>query len=391
AFTPCWQGYALPHPAINAPDDLNNDDADAEGDQYLIFMGSVIEALDQPPLHDEPHCHGDYRRPDQADYEGTCGGEYGEARVSADNKQGAVGKVDDSQRTINDGETCRNECQQHTQSQAVKNLRHEKAHARPPSFAFVMQIWMQPIPAPETMLVSGARTSSGGRAHLATCVVHRRQGLQTVGNGNHVNQIILVLDFRGLLAANDGEVGDPVVVFRTEVDFAAHAVRTLVINAVLEGLYHGGRVEGAGPFAGIRPQQHGHVSVMFRVTRNGVVFFLIGFDEITADFVLHAFSPPEHHGAKHTLHNLRTHLFKHVSRQVGHAHLHLLEYTEFIGLLGRVHGVSAIVVVDEDVCTAVCDVQHPGAEVCRAERVDLGVVDRGPALLLRKLLQLGRK
>src|SRR5690606_19676658 len=246
AFTPCWQGYALPHPAINAPDDLNNDDADAEGDQYLIFMGSVIEALDQPPLHDEPHCHGDYRRPDQADYEGTCGGEYGEACVSADNKQGAVGKVDDSQRTVNDGETCRNECQQHTQSQAVKNLRHEKAHARPPSFAFVMQIWMQPISAPETMLVSGARTSSGGRAHLATCVVHRRQGLQTVGNGNHVNQIILVLDFRGLLAANDGEVGDPVVVFRTEVDFAAHAVRTLVINAVLEGLYHGGRVEGAG-------------------------------------------------------------------------------------------------------------------------------------------------
>src|SRR5690606_9292942 len=99
----------------------------------------------------------------------------------------------------------------------------------PPSFAFVMQIWMQPIPAPETMLVSGARTSSGGRAHLATCVVHRRQGLQTVGNGNHVNPIILVLDFRGLLAANGGEVGHPVVVFRTEVDFAAHAVRTLVI------------------------------------------------------------------------------------------------------------------------------------------------------------------
>src|SRR5690606_9421075 len=119
-----------------------------------------------------------------------------------------------------------------------------------------------------------------------------------------------------------------------------------------------------------------------------VVFFLVGFNEILADLVLHALGPPEHHGAEHTFHDFGADFFQHVGRQVRHAHLHVLEHAEFVGLLGGVDRVSAVVVVDENVGTAIGNVQHPGAEIGGTQRVNLRVVDRGPPLLFGELLHV---
>src|SRR5690606_21823992 len=209
-----------------------------------------------------------------------------------------------------------------------------------------------------------------------------------VGDRHHVDKVVLVLDFGRLLAADNGEIGHAVVVFRTEVHFATHGVRALVVDAVFKGFDDSSRVEGAGALDGIGPQQHDHVGVVLWVTRDGAVLLLVGFNEVAADLVLHAFGPPEHHRAEHAFHDLGANFFEHVGREVRHAHLHVLEHAELVGLLGGVHRVSTVVVVDENVGTTVGDVQHPGAVVGRAQRVDLRVVDRGPALLLSELFHV---
>src|SRR5690606_39345243 len=58
------------------------------------------------------------------------------------------------------------------------------------------------------------------------------------------------------------------------------------------------------------------------------------------------------------------------------------------GLLGGGDRVSAVVVVDENVGTAIGNVQHPGAEIGGTQRVNLRVVDRGPPLLFGELLHV---
>src|SRR5699024_3324615 len=86
-------------------------------------------------------------------------------------------------------------------------------------------------------------------------------------------------------------------------------------------------------------------------------------------------------GAVDALHDFRTHFFKHVGGQIGHAHLHVFKYAKLVSLLGGVDRIGAVVQVDHDVGTTVGNVQHVGAVVGCAQRVDLCVVDGGPALL----------
>src|SRR5699024_4730118 len=136
-----------------------------------------------------------------------------------------------------------------------------------------------------------------------------------------------------------------------------------------------------GTLDGISPQQRGHERIVLGTTRLGTVLLFVGLDKGTANVILDAFRPPEHHGAVDALHDFRTHFFKHVGGQIGHAHLHVFKYAKLVSVLGGVDRIGAVVQVDHDVGTTVGDVQHVGAVVGCAQRVDLCVVDGGPALL----------
>src|SRR5690606_999024 len=89
-------------------------------------------------------------------------------------------------------------------------------------------------------------SGSDGGVHLAARVANGRQSIQTTGNGDHVDQIILILDLRRLLAADHGDVRHAVVVFGTEVDITTHGVGALVVDAVFEGFHDRRGIESAG-------------------------------------------------------------------------------------------------------------------------------------------------
>ena len=104
---------------------LDENNAETEGHQQLVFMRPVVEMPDDDALHQDAEDRHEQRSGDDGDDEGP-GIIIGDiAGIAADHEHRAMRQIENAERAVNDGQARRDQRQQRTERQPVEDLRNE--------------------------------------------------------------------------------------------------------------------------------------------------------------------------------------------------------------------------------------------------------------------------
>ena len=101
---------------------LDEADAEPEGDKELILMRTVIEVADDDALHHHAQHHHEQRARNHRDDERTGIFIGHEAGVTADHEHRAMREVEHAERAVDDGQPGADQRQQGTERQPVEYL-----------------------------------------------------------------------------------------------------------------------------------------------------------------------------------------------------------------------------------------------------------------------------
>ncbi len=102
---------------------LHEHDAKAEGHQQLVLVRPGIEVADDHALHHHADQHDEQRTGDDGDDKGARIGIGDPAGVAAEHEHRAVGKVEDAERAVDDGQAGGDQRQKRPEHHSVEDLR----------------------------------------------------------------------------------------------------------------------------------------------------------------------------------------------------------------------------------------------------------------------------
>ena len=105
--------------------ELDEDDAETEGDQELVLVRPLVEMADDAAFHHHADQHDEQRAGDDRDDE-RAGIAIGDpAGVAAEHEHGAMREVEHAERAVDDRQAGRDQRQQRAEHQSVERLRDE--------------------------------------------------------------------------------------------------------------------------------------------------------------------------------------------------------------------------------------------------------------------------
>ena len=107
------------------PHQLDHDDADAEGDQQLVFRRAAVEMPDKHQFDDAADHQQKERTRDHRDGERPGGVEGQVAGIAAEHEHRAMRQVQDAEGAVDDGQPRSDQRQQRARRQPVEQLRDE--------------------------------------------------------------------------------------------------------------------------------------------------------------------------------------------------------------------------------------------------------------------------
>ncbi len=104
---------------------LDEDDAEAEGDQDLVFARAAVKVADNQAFHQHADDHNEQRAGDEGDDKGAGETIAEPAGIAAEHEHSAVREVEHAERAVNDRQAGRNQRQQRAEHQPIETLRDE--------------------------------------------------------------------------------------------------------------------------------------------------------------------------------------------------------------------------------------------------------------------------
>ncbi len=108
-------------------DGLDEDDAETEGDEDLVFGRPCVEVPDDRPLHHHADQHDEQRARDHGDDERPRIAVGEPAGIAAQHEHRPVREVENAERAVNDRQAGRDQRKQRAEHQPVETLRNEIA------------------------------------------------------------------------------------------------------------------------------------------------------------------------------------------------------------------------------------------------------------------------
>jgi len=106
-------------------DHLNEADAEAKGDEQLIFVGATIEVANNDAFHQDAENHDEHRACRYGDDEGAGIFERDIAGVTTEHEHRAVGEIEHAERSVDDRQAGADQREQRSERQAVEQLGNE--------------------------------------------------------------------------------------------------------------------------------------------------------------------------------------------------------------------------------------------------------------------------